>query len=76
MTTLSVTKFLNITGTGVSCTASDSKKPDVAAMTTEHEVPMVRPGDASIAAPFTSRVPSIRSVVQLIRQVRYHPVTR
>lgn len=33
-------------------------------------VPMVRPGDASVAAPFTSRIPSVRSVVQLIRQGR------
>lgn len=33
-------------------------------------VPMVRPGDASVAAPFTSRSPSVRSVVALIRQGR------
>jgi cation-transporting ATPase 13A1 len=33
-------------------------------------LPMVRPGDASIAAPFTSRVPSIRAVIDLIRQGR------
>ena len=33
-------------------------------------VPVVRPGDASVAAPFTSRAPSIRSVVDLIRQGR------
>jgi cation-transporting ATPase 13A1 len=54
------------------CLGPDGKKPadPMAAMTTEHEVPIVRPGDASIAAPFTSRVPSIRSVVQLIRQGR------
>ena len=32
--------------------------------------PMIRPGDASIAAPFTSRAPSVRSVVSLIRQGR------
>ena len=31
---------------------------------------VVRPGDASIAAPFTSRSPSVRSVVDLIRQGR------
>ena len=31
-------------------------------------MPIVRPGDASVAAPFTSRVPSIRAVVDLIRQ--------
>jgi cation-transporting ATPase 13A1 len=33
-------------------------------------LPVVRPGDASIAAPFTSRTPSVRSVVDLIRQGR------
>jgi len=33
-------------------------------------MPMVRPGDASVAAPFTSRVPSIRAVIDLIRQGR------
>lgn len=33
-------------------------------------VPMVRPGDASVAAPFTSRIPSVRAVVDLIRQGR------
>ena len=33
-------------------------------------LPMVRPGDASVAAPFTSRTPSVRSVVDLIRQGR------
>ena len=29
---------------------------------------MLRPGDASVAAPFTSRTPSVRAVVDLIRQ--------
>eukprot|EP00941_MAST-03F_sp_MAST-3F-sp1_P000457 g457.t1 len=33
-------------------------------------VPMVRPGDASVAAPFTSRTPTIRTVVDIIRQGR------
>jgi cation-transporting ATPase 13A1 len=33
-------------------------------------LPMVRPGDASVAAPFTSRTPSIKAVVDLIRQGR------
>jgi len=31
---------------------------------------MVRPGDASVAAPFTSRAPSVRHIVDLIRQGR------
>jgi cation-transporting ATPase 13A1 len=34
------------------------------------QLPMIRPGDASVAAPFTSRVPSVRAVVDLIRQGR------
>lgn len=33
-------------------------------------LPQIRPGDASVAAPFTSRTPSIRSVIDLIRQGR------
>eukprot|EP00656_Telonema_subtile_P012742 TRINITY_DN16435_c0_g1_i1.p1 TRINITY_DN16435_c0_g1~~TRINITY_DN16435_c0_g1_i1.p1 ORF type:complete len:410 (+),score=124.59 TRINITY_DN16435_c0_g1_i1:138-1367(+) len=33
-------------------------------------MPVVRPGDASVAAPFTSRSPSIKNVVDLIRQGR------
>mmetsp|Transcript_10053 Transcript_10053/g.32761 ORF Transcript_10053/g.32761 Transcript_10053/m.32761 type:complete len:443 (+) Transcript_10053:500-1828(+) len=33
-------------------------------------LPMIRPGDASVAAPFTSRAPSIRAVVDLVRQGR------
>ena len=33
-------------------------------------LPVVQMGDASVAAPFTSRAPSIRSVVQIIRQGR------
>ena len=36
----------------------------------EHGMPMVRPGDASVAAPFTSRSPSVRHIVDLIRQGR------
>lgn len=33
-------------------------------------LPQIRPGDASVAAPFTSRTPSIRAVIDLIRQGR------
>ncbi|CAE7789208.1 SPF1 [Symbiodinium sp. CCMP2592] len=33
-------------------------------------LPMVRPGDASIAAPFTSKAPSVKNCVDLIRQGR------
>merc|ERR1719498_266951 len=41
-----------------------------AAMEAESGLPMVRPGDASVAAPFTSRAPSVRHIVDLIRQGR------
>jgi len=36
----------------------------------ENVLPTVRPGDASVAAPFTSRAPSVQNVVTLIRQGR------
>jgi cation-transporting ATPase 13A1 len=35
-----------------------------------NDVSIIRPGDASIAAPFTSRQPSIKSAIDLIRQGR------
>merc|ERR1719382_2365428 len=37
---------------------------------TQTGLPMVRPGDASIAAPFTSKAPSVKNCVDLIRQGR------
>jgi len=51
--------------------SKDSKKADdpmESAM--DSMVPVVRPGDASVAAPFTTRIPSVKSVVDLIRQGR------
>ncbi|GAB5364809.1 hypothetical protein AAMO2058_001002200 [Amorphochlora amoebiformis] len=46
----------------------DQEKP--AEATDQNMLPTVRPGDASVAAPFTSRAPSVVNVVTLIRQGR------
>jgi len=39
-------------------------------MESEMMTTVVRPGDASVAAPFTSRAPSVRNVVDVLRQGR------
>ena len=52
----------------------DGKKASVESLlddaTSGGDSTMIRPGDASIAAPFTSRQPSIKSAIDLIRQGR------
>uniref|UniRef100_A0A7S1J4X1 P-type ATPase A domain-containing protein n=1 Tax=Eutreptiella gymnastica TaxID=73025 RepID=A0A7S1J4X1_9EUGL len=50
--------------------SADAGAEDQAAGAMEMQEVLVRPGDASVAAPFTSRSPSVRSVVDLIRQGR------
>jgi len=42
----------------------------------ETEMPMIKLGDASVDSPFTSKVPSIQAVVDIIRQGRCALVTR
>ncbi|CAE7413510.1 PDR2 [Symbiodinium pilosum] len=46
------------------------KNPAAALEEASGGLPMVRPGDASIAAPFTSKAPSVKNCVDLIRQGR------
>jgi cation-transporting ATPase 13A1 len=41
----------------------------------EPDLPMIKIGDASVASPFTSRMPSIRAAVDIIRQGRCTLVT-
>jgi len=50
----------------------DNKDPNASAVQDDNAAgkPVVQLGDASVAAPFTSRAPSIRSVVHIIRQGR------
>jgi len=54
---------------------SDHKKSDAAKllkeeMESEMSALAVRPGDASVAAPFTSRAPSVANIVDIVRQGR------
>jgi cation-transporting ATPase 13A1 len=51
-------------------TAAEALKAAEETAAASGEMTMIRPGDASVAAPFTSRAPSVRSVVDLIRQGR------
>ena len=53
---------------GITSGSGDKVEDDLLA--DDSTVPVIRPGDASVAAPFTSRMPSVRSVVELIRQGR------
>ena len=53
----------------------DKKVKDLSTLSLEalddpNALPLVRPGDASVAAPFTSRIPSVRAAIHLIRQGR------
>jgi len=51
--------------------SDDPKDPQADLMAgLDESMPIVRPGDASKAAPFTSRTPSVSCVVKLIRQGR------
>ena len=57
-------------GTGGGGLADILASFDTADSTSSTGLPMIRPGDASVAAPFTSRTPSVKAVVDLIRQGR------
>mmetsp|Transcript_91496 Transcript_91496/g.261977 ORF Transcript_91496/g.261977 Transcript_91496/m.261977 type:complete len:1471 (+) Transcript_91496:72-4484(+) len=48
----------------------EEMKKKMESMESSQGLPMVRPGDASVAAPFTSKAPSVKSCVDLIRQGR------
>merc|ERR550532_3520965 len=50
--------------------ALDKMKKQMESAESQTGLPMVRPGDASIAAPFTSKAPSVKNCVDLIRQGR------
>lgn len=49
---------------------AEKLKEQLASMDDAQGIPMVRPGDASVAAPFTSKAPSVKNCVDLIRQGR------
>jgi len=48
----------------------EEMKKKMESMEQQSGLPMVRPGDASVAAPFTSKAPSVKNCVDLIRQGR------
>lgn len=64
-------KHGNIYDTGDAQKDAEQKlKESLESMGSASGLPMVRPGDASVAAPFTSKAPSVKSCVDLIRQGR------
>jgi len=63
-------KYASILNKSNSGAEQDPTELALEALDDPNALPVVRPGDASVAAPFTSRIPSVRSAIQLIRQGR------